>query len=111
MSRSDGGASTRSLPFDVPSGESPSNDDSTRGGGRAHTISVAVAASCVENTQSLQLGTMLAGQIARSCAIFNVDEVIVLDDGPKRGPGEISAAAAHLARVLQFMETPQYLRK
>ncbi len=74
-------------------------------------MSVAVGASCIENAQNLELGTLLAGQIARACAIFNVDEVIVLDDGPSGGPDTVSAAAALLARVLQFMETPQYLRK
>ena len=29
----------------------------------------------------------------------------------ERREGEVSSAAAFLARVLQFMETPQYLRK
>jgi len=75
------------------------------------TVSVAIGASCIENAQSQELGTLLAGQLARACAIFNVDEVIVLDDGPKGGSNEISAAAALFGRVLQFMETPQYLRK
>ena len=79
--------------------------------GRPFTVSLAISASCIENSQSLQLGTLLAGQIARACAIFNVDEIIVLDDGPKGGEGQISAAAAHFAQILQFMETPQYLRK
>jgi len=72
---------------------------------------VAIGASCIENAQSLELGTLIAGQIARACAIFNVDEIIVLDDGPNKGVDHISAAAALFARVLQFMETPQYLRK
>lgn len=75
------------------------------------TVSVAIGASCIENAQSQDLGTLLAGQLARAAAIFNIDEVIVLDDGPKYGNEEISAASALFARVLQFMETPQYLRK
>jgi len=79
--------------------------------GRPYTVSVAVGSSCIENTQSHELGTLLAGQIARACAIFNVDEIIVLDDGPKKDPDSISAASALFARVLQFMETPQYLKK
>lgn len=37
--------------------------------------------------------------------------MIVLDDGPKHGENVINAAASLFARVLQFMETPQYLRK
>lgn len=76
-------------------------------------MSLAVAASCIENAQNLELATLLAGQIARAAAIFNIDEVVVLDDSAEEGKaeGNISSAAALLARVLQFMETPQYLKK
>ena len=79
--------------------------------GRRYTVSIAVAASCIENAQNLELATLLAGQVARAAAIFNVDEVVVLDDAPGREPGHLSSAAALFARVLQFMETPQYLKK
>ena len=81
--------------------------------GRSYTVSIAVAASCIENAQNLELATLLAGQIARAAAIFNVDEVVVLDDASPeaRQPGHVSSAAALFARVLQFMETPQYLKK
>ena len=72
---------------------------------------MAVAASCIENAQNLELATLLAGQVSRAAAIFNVDEVIVVDDAPNKQPGRVSAAAALFARVLQFMETPQYLKK
>jgi predicted SPOUT superfamily RNA methylase MTH1 len=78
---------------------------------RRFTVSVAVAASCIENAQNLELATLLAGQVSRAAAIFNVDEVIVVDDAPNKQPGRVSAAAALFARVLQFMETPQYLKK
>ena len=41
--------------------------------------------------------------------------MVVLDDASggaaERGEGVVSSAAALLARVLQFMETPQYLKK
>ena len=79
--------------------------------GRGYTISIVVAASCIENAQNLQLATLLAGQIARAAAIFNVDEVVVLDDAEDKVEGQVSSAAALFARVLQFMETPQYLKK
>lgn len=29
----------------------------------------------------------VAGQIARTAAIFNIDEVVVIDDAPNAGPG------------------------
>lgn len=75
------------------------------------TLSIAVAASCIENAQNLQLASILAGQIARAAAVFNVDEVVVFDDVSTAHSSNISPAAALFARVLQFMETPQYLKK
>ncbi|KDD75730.1 putative RNA methyltransferase [Helicosporidium sp. ATCC 50920] len=80
--------------------------------GRRSTVSLAVAASCVANASTQALATQLAGQIARAAVVFSVDEVIVLDDavgpGSTAGPSE---AAALLVRVLQYLETPQYLRR
>ena len=75
------------------------------------TVSLAIGASCVENAVSHELGSMLAGQLARAAAIFNIDEVVVLDDGPKHSDAQVSRAAALLAAILQYQETPQYLRK
>ena len=52
------------------------------------------------------------GQIARAAAIFQIDEVVVFNDSspsalkdPKWNPN------VFLARILQYLETPQYLRK
>lgn len=50
-------------------------------------------------------------QVARTAAIFNVDELVIIDDTPQRKDGTVSAGAAFLARVAQYLETPQYLRK
>lgn len=44
------------------------------------TLSVALPGSILNNAQSLELRTYLAGQIARACAIFCVDEVVVFDE-------------------------------
>ncbi|KAL9940701.1 hypothetical protein V8E36_000189 [Tilletia maclaganii] len=122
---------------------------------RAYTISVALPGSIVLNAQSPELQARLAGQIARTCAIFNVDEIVVFDEGStaasehgggsfqsgfSRGryskgkqrddeedhsqnhhgngqedPGHAERRGfdpnAFLARILQYLETPQYLRK
>ena len=102
------GACTRSPPTpETPSCALPPGRRASRG----YTLSLAVAASCVENAQNLELATLLAGQVARAAAIFRADEVVVLDDSPGRAPGTVSRAAALFGRVLQFMETPQYLKK
>lgn len=39
-----------------------------------------VPGSVIDNAQTAELATSVAGQIARSACIFNIDEVIVLDD-------------------------------
>lgn len=49
------------------------------------TLSIAVAASVIDNTQSAEQATAVAGQIARTAAIFNVDEVVVIDDSDSTG--------------------------
>jgi predicted SPOUT superfamily RNA methylase MTH1 len=43
--------------------------------------------------------------------VFNVDELVVIDDTPQRKDGTVGAGAAFLARVVQYLETPQYLRR
>lgn len=99
---------------------------------RRYTVSVALPGSIILNAQSPELQARLAGQLARSCAIFNVDEIVVFDDGDQ-SPSTLNAGRsnhlpmettiegqgdsgtfdpnAFLARILQYVETPQYLRK
>ncbi|EPS65811.1 hypothetical protein M569_08966, partial [Genlisea aurea] len=84
------------------------------------TVSIAVPGSIIDNTQSLELATRLAGQIARAATIYRIDEIVVFDN--KRGSedrsfevenhsGEDESCAAFLLRILRYLETPQYLRK
>lgn len=87
------------------------------------TVSIAVPGSILENAQSAELRTYLAGQIARAACVFCVDEVIVYDDigdklntkKSKLDDGEGGKVArkscVQLARILQYLECPQYLRK
>lgn len=87
------------------------------------TISIAVPGSILENAQSAELRTYLAGQIARAACVFCVDEVIVYDDvGDKMdtkkakleeadGVRVARKSCVQLARILQYLECPQYLRK
>lgn len=44
------------------------------------TISIAVPSSVIENAQTAELATSLGGQIARTAAIFRIDEIVVFDD-------------------------------
>lgn len=51
-------------------------------------MSVALPGSIIDNAQTQELRTYLAGQVARALVIFNVDEVVVFDehaDSPASG--------------------------
>lgn len=87
------------------------------------TIAIALPGSILENAQSPQLRTYLAGQIARAACIFQIDEIVVFDDYGndvssetstiEHETGIISArkSCVLLCRILQYLECPQYLRK
>lgn len=95
------------------------------------TVSIAVPGSILENAQSVELRTYVAGQIARAACIFRVNEVIVFDDigiataretkrnyeaeddeGDDCGASRtVRGSSLQLARILQYLECPQYLRK
>ncbi|XP_056147191.1 kynurenine--oxoglutarate transaminase 1 [Lampris incognitus] len=88
--------------------------------GRPYTVSVALPGSVLDNAQSAELRTYLAGQIARACVVFCVDEIIIFDEegedvqsieGEYTGVGKKGQACTQLARILQYLECPQYLRK
>ena len=58
-------------------------EDKPRPLGRSYTISLALPGSIIDNAQSAELRTSLAGQIARAAAVFNIDEVVVFNEqGP-----------------------------
>lgn len=83
---------------------------------RKPTVSIAVPGSIMNNVQTAELRTYLAGQIARAACIYQVDEVIVYDDmghvGEQTDFGlPKKNRCLQLARILQYCECPQYLRK
>ncbi|RXN34202.1 methyltransferase C9orf114-like protein [Labeo rohita] len=87
---------------------------------RSYTLTVALPGSVLDNAQSPELRTYLAGQIARACGVFCVDEVVIFDErgedaksveGEFKGVGKKGQACVQLARILQYIECPQYLRK
>ncbi|KAL6755823.1 putative RNA methyltransferase [Haematococcus lacustris] len=78
--------------------------------GRKYTLSLALPGSCIEHCPSAEAAAAVAAQIARAAAIFAVDEVVVYEEVPLGGDGSISLGSATLARVLQYLETPPFLR-
>lgn len=78
-------------------------------------MSVALPASIIENAQGGELKAVLVGQIARALTIFSVDEVVLFEDqsgAPQSDDSNgLSRALSFFARNLQYLETPQYLRR
>jgi len=83
--------------------------------GRAHTVSIALPASIIQNAQSGELKAMLVGQIARAATIYSVDEIVVYEDQSDAKKSDDAAGAsrglAFFCRNLEYLETPQYLRR
>ncbi|KAG1663897.1 putative methyltransferase C9orf114 [Nymphon striatum] len=90
--------------------------------GRKYTVSIALPGSILDNAQSPDLRTYLAGQIARAAVIFNVDEVVIFDELASTASendlaneyiavGKRGRANVQMGRILQYLECPQYLRK
>jgi hypothetical protein len=79
---------------------------------RPFTVSVAIPSSIIASSQTREFKTLLVGQLARIFALHKVDEVVVYSDETL----DLSAESdfnpcLFIARLLQYAETPSYLRK
>jgi methyltransferase len=68
-------------------------------------LAISIPDTALEEKESPRDKTAKIGIIARACAIYGVDVVEIFRD--TRGKGE----ATEIAKVLSYLETPQYLRK
>ena len=68
-------------------------------------ISIALPGSIIDNCQGLQMKSIMASQIARACAIYRVSKIIIFNDT------ETIWGARFLEKILNYLETPQYLRR
>lgn len=107
-----------SVPESVPDKDEQYEDEKPKG--RDWTLSIGLPGSILDNAQSPELRTYLAGQIARAAVVFNVDEIVIFDesgDHQDDTTGEFSGVKKKgnpnqtLGRILQYLECPQYLRK
>jgi methyltransferase len=71
-------------------------------------LSIAIPASTISDTPHLREKTSKLGLIGRAAAIFRVDEIIVYPDCPKV---DQRRDLDFMALLLNYLETPQYLRK
>lgn len=72
------------------------------------TLSIALPASIISDTPHLREKTSKIGLIARSAAIFRVNEIILYPDNAKINQQK---DLDFIALLLKYLETPQYLRK
>lgn len=68
-------------------------------------LSVAIPDTVLEEKESPREKTAKLGSIARACAIYGVDAIEIFRAPHGRGEG------SQMRRVLEYLETPQYLRK
>ena len=68
-------------------------------------LAVAIPDTVLEERDSLREKTVKLGVIARACSIYGVDLVEVFRDEKRRGEPTL------IRKVLEYLETPQYLRR
>jgi len=71
-----------------------------------HAVTVALSGSCA--CESSEMRSFVAGQIARAISVFRVSRVIVFADDCSKG--DFQEGHLFLARILQYLECPPYLR-
>ncbi|CAH1397828.1 unnamed protein product [Nezara viridula] len=82
----------------------------------APTLSIALPGSILDNAQTQEFRSYLAGQIARAACIYNIREIIIFDDMPCKNEEDHTNTNAwksceQMGNILQYLECPQYLRK
>jgi predicted SPOUT superfamily RNA methylase MTH1 len=72
-------------------------------------LAITIPESVISDTPHLREKTSKIGLVGRAAAIFRVDEIIVYPDSS--GKGKQRSEVDLIATLLEYMETPQYLRK
>ncbi len=71
-------------------------------------LTIAIPASVISDTPHLREKTAKIGLIGRAAAIFRVDQIILYPDNPKANQKK---DLQFIELLLNYLETPQYLRK
>ncbi|MCL2691062.1 MAG: RNA methyltransferase [Candidatus Bathyarchaeota archaeon] len=71
-------------------------------------LSIAIPVSIISDTPHLREKTSKIGLIARAAAIFRIQEIIIYPDDPHTNQ---TRDLKLIAKLLNYIETPQYLRK
>ncbi len=74
---------------------------------RKKSLSILIPVSIIEKVPHLREKTSLIGLIGRAAAIFRVDKIIIYPDKPEYVPEHANL----IRKILEYLETPPYLRK
>ena len=102
-------AAAEAAPAPPPSGSAMGG--AARKRGRNWTLSIALPGSVVENAQNHELRSFLVAQVARAATIFHVDEIVIFGAASDKREPKRTPASVFMARLLQYLECPQYLRR
>ena len=75
------------------------------------TVSIALPGSILASVPCDELKTYVVGQVARAAAIFNISELIIFNENATSPSNTTRDFNSMFVSVLQYLETPQYLRK
>jgi len=70
-------------------------------------LNVAIPSSLLEDCSTLREKTVKLGFIGRACSIFRVEEILIFKDFRRK----TSDDSKLIKQILEYLETPQYLRK
>jgi hypothetical protein len=73
------------------------------------TLSVAIPDTSLSDCSDLREKTVKLGSMARAFAVFRVEEVLIYETGNLEPKDQRDAGL--IAKILRFMDTPQYLRR
>lgn len=75
---------------------------------RTATVTIAVPTSMIDLCLILELKSILAGQISRIAALYQIDEIVVYKDLEPKDKKQIRSDEL-FSKILQYQETPQYV--
>ena len=72
---------------------------------------ICIPDSILEKVQTVELQNHLIGQLARTLCMYKINEVIILKDHSYKKKFYDLNPSEYMIKILQYLETPQYLRK
>ncbi len=75
---------------------------------RPPIFNIAIPDTFTSNYKSLLQRTLSAGDLARACTIFSVKDIFIYRE---RKDDPQTKTSRHISKILNYLETPQYLRK